>query len=161
MWKTYSYDQLKGVIKVGDRVKAVVGQYNPCSELHDDCSNEAKITQVSEEHLRINGCLHDYDDDYYLARWEGPKTLDNVEVGDVLIAENGNTRKVLGRCGDILFISELNKHDISQSDTWWTVSDIQKVFTVYQPEEKETVELTLQEVADKIGVDVSVLRIKE
>ncbi|PIV90856.1 hypothetical protein COW46_00765 [Candidatus Gracilibacteria bacterium CG17_big_fil_post_rev_8_21_14_2_50_48_13] len=160
MWKEYSYDQLKGVIKVGDRVKAVEGKHNNCGKLEDEGSNEVEITEVSETHFYIDGCSHVYEEGSFLARWEGPKTLDDVKVGDVFITQNGNTRKVLGRCGDILFLSKLNENDVSQKDTWWTVSDIQKDFTV-QPEEKETVELTLQEVADKIGVDVSVLRIKE
>jgi len=59
--KIYSYSELKGVIKVGDVVRAVKGKRNLCNELQNDGSDTAKITTVSGDWFDINGCRHRYD----------------------------------------------------------------------------------------------------
>jgi len=64
--KIYSYSKLKGVIKVGDVVRAVRGKRNLCNELQNDGSDTAKITTVSGDWFHINGCRHGYEPYYHL-----------------------------------------------------------------------------------------------
>jgi len=58
--KIYSYSELKGVIKVGDVVRAVSEMNNSCGELQNDGSDTARITKVSENFFYIEGCIHRY-----------------------------------------------------------------------------------------------------
>ena len=44
-------------------------------------------------------------DDYHLEPFETEKTLENCEAGDILEAEYGGHRKVLGRLGNLFFLS--------------------------------------------------------
>jgi len=59
--KTYSYSELKGVIKVGDVVRAVSELNNSCGELQDDGRNTARITRVNKNCFAIEGCSHSYE----------------------------------------------------------------------------------------------------
>ncbi len=55
------YSELKGVIKVGDEVRAVAGKFNPCEQLKNDGSNIRKITAIDDDGFKINGCWHPFD----------------------------------------------------------------------------------------------------
>ena len=90
------------------------------------------------------------------------KTLDNLEVGDVLGGYWGGTRyapyMVAGVAGMVVFIVDKNG-DIEYK----TVGKLKKKgVTVKGPEPADdTVELTLEEVAQLKGIPVDKLRIKE
>ena len=56
----YEYSELKGIIKVGDTVRAVPGKVNECHELQDDGSNTQLITHVDDTYFMINGCRHKF-----------------------------------------------------------------------------------------------------
>lgn len=71
----YEYSQLKGVIKVGNTVRAVKGKRNPCNELKNDGSNTGKITEVHDEHFATNGCTHGYNENWYLEIVKSNKTI--------------------------------------------------------------------------------------
>ena len=86
----FSYADLKGKIKVGDRVRAVKGKFNPCNELEDDGSDEMIITFVSDNYFETESCIHSFDgDDVFLDRIDYKKTLEDAEAGDVLVDKDG------------------------------------------------------------------------
>lgn len=60
----YSYKELKGKIKVGDRVRAAEGKDNGCSLL--ECRKESRISEVEDDRFSINGCSHPYMAYWYL-----------------------------------------------------------------------------------------------
>lgn len=104
----YTYPQLKGKIKVGDTVSAVMDKGNPCDNLADDGSNKQKITEVSETGFKINGCPHTYEYANFslFIHDDEPKTLDMVDVGDVVVLGK-EERMVLDKSpnGTVLFLS--------------------------------------------------------
>lgn len=95
------------------------------------------------------------------------KTLDDLEVGDVLVDEDGEFRKVLGVCEQVVFttacaeeVEDLIRYHLVYT---WSVAEMkQRGFTIYQPEETEgIIELTPEDIAKLKGVDVSKIKIKK
>lgn len=94
------------------------------------------------------------------------KTLDDLEEGDILVDDDGDFTKVLGVCGQMVFItgyeSSIEQLNSNAHHSTWTVPQLKEVgFTVYQPEETEDVIVTLDEIAKLKGVDVSKIKIKK
>jgi len=95
--KNYSYKELKNVIKVGDEVRAIKGESNPCGELRDDSSNTQKITRVDQDGFSINRCHHSYTGSGYLEIVPTTKTMkyeelkNVIKVGDEVRAIDGKT----------------------------------------------------------------------
>lgn len=89
------------------------------------------------------------------------RTLDDLEEGDVLVHQYGGPRKILGKCGEVYFLSEHD--DFSFFDVTMTMSDIKfHNYTLKQEEsEEEITELTLEDVAKLANVSVEKLRIKD
>ena len=94
------------------------------------------------------------------------KTLDDLEVGDVLVEGAKVFRLVLGVCGQVVFTTSgadgtENFTEDRSAYTWSVVEMKQRGFTVYQPEETEEIIVTLDEIAKLKGVDVSKIKIKK
>ena len=108
-------------------------------------------------------------DDYYDGREEVanlkffPRTLDTLEEGDVLLDPDGCKFMVLGICGKVYFLSEEN--DFSRAAYYpCTLEELKEDYTLKQEEveqEEQIQELTLEEIADKMGIPVEKLRIKD
>lgn len=111
--KTYNYIELKGIIKVGMKVKAVEGMNNDCNELID--GKIGTITQVDDDGFCINGCYHPYNEHCHLQIIEEEKTWDNLCQGDIL-THGGNEYEVLGICGRAIFTSDFN--NFSKADRY-------------------------------------------
>jgi len=58
MGKIYEYSELKGIIQVGDEVRAVPGRSNPCGQIRDNGSTTGIITKVTSGDFYINDCWH-------------------------------------------------------------------------------------------------------
>jgi len=156
----YSYAELKGKIKVGDKVRAVKGKTNPCSNmLLDDGSNTAKVTEVFDDGFYINDCCHAYAEGSFLELLTEEKTLDTVDVGDVVVGKDGDERTVMdtSKNGTVLFLSQRD------CPLYFHLPMIRqelkdKGFTVKQstpvPEPKET---TLEEVSKTLGYPVKII----
>lgn len=108
--------------------------------------------------------MKDEGGDYYInspeecncqEKWElvTPKTLENIEFGDVVVDKDGYERKVLGRLNSLVFLSDVNDFDCA--DVTYTVEELKKRgFTLKQePEDKE-------EVINIEGKDYTVSEIK-
>lgn len=88
----------------------------------------------------------------------GPKTLDNLEVGDVLLSASGE-RTVLAVCGRLVFYSYADQPN--SSSMFLTVEELKDKGFKVKSQESNIVEMTLEEVAKLKGVPVENLRIKE
>ena len=84
----YEYSNLKGVLKVGDKVKAVKGKNNPCNCLKN--GKTGTITKITDERFWIDGCFH------FLNRFGCGDWLEIVEdqkklkVGDTCKVKEGS-----------------------------------------------------------------------
>lgn len=152
MWKEYNYAELEGVIKVGDRVRAVDGKPNPCNELNNEDSNEQNITEVSSNYFCINNCSHPYKYDFFLERWEEPKkprTIEDVQEGDVVLNEDGEEYEVLARVGKMVFMTK-NKELTTSID--YTINEMKRDgFTL----KGETKTMTKEEAEEKFGITIT------
>ena len=97
-------------------------------------------------------------DDFKLAE----KTLDTLYIGSII--KDGDTfQKVLGRTGNIVFLSDSYEHlkDCQKSDECYETYTIQELknddWKVYQ-EGKEIEELTLEKVCEELGREVKIIK---
>lgn len=92
-------------IKVGDKVRCINGtKYDYVTE-----GKVYKVTEVAHNHIYV---MDDEGDrtGYLFEDFEPiTKTLDNLEVGDVLVNLLGEEHKILGICGEVYFISCTNQ----------------------------------------------------
>lgn len=90
-----------------------------------------------------------------------PRTLDDLEEGDVLICKDGQKKTVLGICGKVYMLSV--DYDQDYVDAGFTLQEIKsRGYTLKQEEsEEEITELTLEDVAKLANVPVEKLRIKD
>lgn len=96
----YTYPDLKGRIKVGDTV------------IHK--GKKKKVTEVCMDYFGLDDDLHyayDYPE-YSLALLEEPKTLDTVDVGDVVVDTEGVEYRILdtSKNGTVLFLTNPTKY---------------------------------------------------
>lgn len=85
------------------------------------------------------------------------KSLDNLEVGDVLV-RNGQERAVLAVVDKLVALSYWDMPD--EHYEWYTVAELRKSGMKLKDSEEIT-ELTLEEVAELKGIPVEKLRIKD
>lgn len=159
----YSYAELKGKIKVGDRVRAVVGKENGCGELGDrgsvGLSNGivGKITQVDDYSFSINNCGHGYHSGASLELLTEEKTLDTVDVGDVVVAGDGDEHTVIdtSKNGVLLFLSSTSYPlKYSHVNTRQAFKDAGYTVKQSTPAPKE---MTLEEVSKALGYPVKIV----
>lgn len=77
-------------------------------------------------------------------------------VGDIVVDKDGYTCKVLAVYGEITALSDYDDYDTYGS--WYTKEQLKK-FKCKLAEEETT--LTMQEIADKFGVDVDTLKVEK
>jgi len=84
------------------------------------------------------------------------KTLDNLEVGDILVGKYGD-KKVLGICGLVYFLSNSDQFDATDSN--YTIQEIRKRFTLKKEEyQEEPEELTMAELEKEMGRKVKIIK---
>lgn len=89
-----------------------------------------------------------------------PKTLYNLEVGDIVIDDDGDKRKILA----VLTTGENPVYAASDCNNFDHADDIYTAKELEDDDYKvvgETTELTMDEIADKFGVSVERLKIKK
>ena len=156
----YKYKDLKEIIKVGDKVRAVPGEINPCDKLNSDGSNEGEITEVCDGYFCINGCSHTYSKFWFLdlnprriVTWENLQAGDKVKCGKDILTIKGNV-------GTIFFLT-MKDEDVER---WWscmTAEEMEDVgYEIIQPEEKkeEVKELTMSDVEKLVGQKVKIVK---
>ena len=160
----YSYAELKGKIKVGDRVRAVVGMLQGCEELGGEIFYPVKdnsivctITEVGEIGFSINGCSHRYFEDVFLELLTEEKTLDTVDVGDVVVAGDGDEHTVIdtSKNGVLLFLSSTS-YPLKYSHVNTRQAFKDAGYTVKQSTSAPK-EMTLEEVSKALGYPVKIV----
>ena len=90
------------------------------------------------------------------------KTLDNLEVGDILVAKSrfnnkACEKKVLGICGLVYFLS--CEDSFTECDCGYTIEEIREDFTLKQEEEpEEPEEITMAELEEELGRKVKIIK---
>lgn len=89
------------------------------------------------------------------------KSLDNLQVGDILVHTDGDEAKVLAVLGNVFLRSEWN--DFDKSFEWYTVAEAKMdSWTVKQDSPApETTELSVAELEEKLGIESGTLRVKK
>jgi hypothetical protein len=144
----YSYAELKGRIKVGDKVRAVPGNKHGCVELSKGMIRE--ITEVTDDHFCINDCWHEYDDDCYLdLLTDEPRTLDNLQEGDQVKNDIG-VKTVLFVLKPGLYVMSFSDQP-NKVDTIFTTKSLEySGYTLVQPAPpQEPLTLTLKEISEQ------------
>ena len=151
----YSYAELKGKIKVGDRVKLL--------DMLTDAARlcERLVSRVEDKgfHTDDNSYFHRWTRDGVVELLTEEKTLDTVDVGDVVVDGDGRERTILdtSKNGTVLFLSSAASGDWSGVMT--TRQELKLFdYTVKQstplPEPKE---MTLEEVSKALGYPVKIV----
>jgi len=89
------------------------------------------------------------------------KTMENLVQGDVLVSESTYQENLIfqGKVGDIFgFIED---EEDNRSAVWFSKEELDELKYTIKGSEPEQTEVTLAEIADKFGVDVESLRIKD
>lgn len=100
-----------------------------------------------------------YDSELKLVK-EYKKSMDNLQQGDVLVSDNSYKDDLVfqGKIGDMFgFIED----DSDSTAVWLSKTELENSGYKLKDAESEQTEVTLEEIADKFGIDVKELRIKE
>jgi len=86
------------------------------------------------------------------------KTLDNLEVGDILVSkavfDKSYEKKVLTICGGVYFLS--GEDSFTECGGGYTIQEIREDFTLKQEEQPE--ELTMAELEKELGRKVKIIK---
>lgn len=92
------------------------------------------------------------------------RTIEDVREGDKIVDTDGDVREVLTVCGQMVFATHANQEYRKDPDNYtiFTIKELMgKGYKIVQPKtEPETVEMTVAEVAEKLGLKGK-LKIKE
>ena len=90
-----------------------------------------------------------------------PRTIEDVEEGDEIVSKDVGERKVLGRCGQIVFLGRLLSNDAYENT--YSIHDLKfRGYTIkFAERNSKLVEITMEEIADKFNIPLDQLRIKE
>lgn len=87
------------------------------------------------------------------------KSLDTLEVGDVLVDEYDNERIVLGICGKVYFLSISNDFDCANNP--YTLKELKDDGWNLKGVKSEVFELTIDEIATKFNKKPNEIKIKK
>lgn len=136
-------------LKIGDKVRVINN-----GDRHYDQVGEITREDTSwgfDWRVEFNNGSESYDEDELI------KEEYMFNVGDIIVNENGLKRKVLAVTGEMTALS--NKTNFNYLFGWFTKKDLEDYGYKLANEEETT--LSMQEVADKFGVDVDKLKIKK
>lgn len=85
------------------------------------------------------------------------KTMDNLEIGDILVSPYDSQIKVLEVLTNTVLLSQSADHE--ETDEWLTVTELKN--SGYRLKSDTPTELTMDEIANKFGLDVNNLKIKK
>ena len=85
------------------------------------------------------------------------KTLDTLEVGDVLVDKDGSECQVLGVCGRVIFLSLFN--DFDMAGDYYTKEELKsRGYKLKQPDQPQTPkQMTHAEIEEALGYRVEIV----
>lgn len=130
--------------KVGDKVKVRKGLV--AETVYDGVYVNKRMTKYCDRILTVKsvnkGCytVEDNDWDWSDEMFEpAEKTLYNLEKGDVVLLNNGISRKVLAAIDNCYLLS--HSIDFTSAGVWYTVDDLKHYECTVQQPEIETIEI--------------------
>ena len=108
MGKIYRYNELRGVLKVGDKVRAGNDCNNGCTELGGEII--ATIDKIKDNYFYIDGCSHSFDKtEYSLELINNERSNNMVELTPML-------NKLLDKDGKVLYKAGYINGDLELTD---------------------------------------------
>ena len=157
-------------MKTGDKVKIKEKFW----EIKSDVCTGANMRKLAGKTLEVasvygNGFVGTKQDDsndntswYWDKNWlelyRPTITWDTLKWKDVVVDRDGDEQMVLGLLNDMLFLSDYN--DFKSYDDWYHKQELQNEGYTIKQAPVDKLELTLEQVAEKFGVEVGNLKIK-
>lgn len=171
MGKVYLFSELKGIIRVGDKVK------DPSSidykHLHLTANEIATVTAVRKYDFDIDGFSYGYYEYRYLElldpqddKSDEPapaKTWETLAVGDVIVGPVGSKAKVLAvlpEQGPTQVFLCSQTHGFEEIGSWYTLAEAQRYDWTIEGAAPVKTRLTKREIADKFNINVEDLEIE-
>ncbi len=156
--------------KVNDKVTVKAGCKHECSVLENEVFDYLIIDKVHNNNYyaytayhggeKINNYYNYYTDDHLELYIAPAITWDTLKWKDVVVDRDGDEQMVLGLLNDMLFLSDYN--DFKSYDDWYHKQELQNEgYTIKQATPVDKLELTLEQVAEKFGVEVTNIKIKK
>lgn len=153
--------------KEGDRVQ--INGYKGWKKVYNGKVGIVLDDDSNVPHVAISGVVESVPKFFEDKLTKVEPSIDTLCVGDVIEEKDGMKRKVLAMQGDLCGLSNFNghkeyfgwctKHQLKEKE--YTFSHHEDGLVEQEVEADEKTELTLKEVAEKFGVDVDALRIKD
>ena len=150
--------------KVGQQVKIIGNHYDDGTQTVNQ-SNVGKIGTVEQNDFSNSYPYYigfsDIGYNIFIESDLAPvvKSLETLEVGDVVLDRYKYEKTVLAVLPNLYALSWLN--DPESFSNWWTLHELQKYYTLKDTTEPVTTELTPEAIAEKFGLPVDEIRIKE
>lgn len=158
------------MFKIGDKVRVKEGKENKCGSYTNEPGahhlvviggeNNGKLRYdiMDKEGTKINWCFNCFDDED-LVPYQTEITLETLQKGNVVIDGNGYEYAVILRIEDNILLSSDDNHQ--HAGYWYTIVELKDDEYTTKPVEPEKTEVTLEEIADKMGIPLENLRIKD
>ena len=142
--------------KIGQKVKVIASTFG--RQYSDKTNLIGNICIVSNYDSLDNtyGLYTHFGECYFNESDLAPATKDwdTLEVGDILVDTDGDTKKVLGICGLLIFTSDFNNYN--RPNGYHTKEGlIARCYTIKQ-DEPEVTEMTMEEVCKKLGKNIRI-----
>jgi hypothetical protein len=152
----YTYEQLKGKIRVGDKVGKVDGEHS--EHLFD--SPIEMVTQSDDDGFWIADCYHAYDEDSRIDLISAEKTWATLAKGDVIQDSFGAKSIILARLEDVFFISNDATASAVRGAPYLAQELEKKGYAIVQPVDETVKEMTLADVEKLVGQKVKIVEQK-
>lgn len=145
--------------KPGDKVKRISFRGGFCHFMKEDGPTTVKsvidgnLISIDSEG---NGCRYGHPADQYELIKE--KTMENLQVGDILLNQNDTECEVFAVLGKVVIV---NDGDDDKYTATYIIEELINDGWQVKGTEPEVKEVTLEEIAEKMNIPVSQLRIKD
>jgi len=89
-----------------------------------------------------------------------PRTIDDLEQGDILVEVDGDECEVLGICGRVIFLSHSGSFEKIDSDTY-TLEELKGLGMKLKQPEEEALEVTMEDICTMYGRTVKITKGEE
>ena len=154
--------------KIGDVVKAIDNNYTFTNKALGWTGKVTKVREdgyfyadtISSEIKSDVGVSYGFLSPEHFALVK--KELEDVEVGDILVDDEGKDRYVMAVNGRLVDLADYGyEADDSSQTMYYTMLELKKLGFTFKDQEPEIMELSMDEVARKFGKQVSEIRIKK
>lgn len=143
--------------KVGDTVEII--EYYPAHRC--SVSDRVKIVEINETGSQLGYKLSSGGwcmcEQLHMRLVKRGDSMDNLQKGDVVIESDGDEQTVLARLEDCVLLSIYN--DSTYTADWSTIQELKNLG--YKLKSDTPQELTVEEISEKLGYEVKVVKNKK